>query len=72
MNYAQLLIAEPDMLTVEDLQRILRVGRNEAYRLVRQGHIDSVRLGASGRTYRIPKAALLAFLEDGGSQGDDA
>ena len=50
----------PDLLTVEEYARWARRGRNRAYDDVRLGLVPSVRLG---RTVRIPKAALLRFLD---------
>lgn len=48
------------VLTVEDLARILAISKNTAYDLVRSGKIRSVKIG---RTYRIPKAALEEYLK---------
>ena len=45
---------------VEDLMPILGIGRNTAYQLIRSGQIRSVRIG---RQIRIPREALLEFLE---------
>jgi len=49
----------PLTLRVEDLMPILGIGRNTAYELVRSGQIRSIRIG---RKIRIPKAAVLEFL----------
>ena len=45
---------------VEDLMPILGIGRNTAYELIRSGQIRSVRVG---RQIRIPREALLEFLD---------
>lgn len=50
----------PDLLTVADLAQVLRIGRNSAYRLVRSGEIPSIRIG---RAYRVPKAALIDYIQ---------
>lgn len=50
----------PDVLTVEDAAEVLRIGRNAAYELVRTGDLFAVRTG--GRSLRVPKAALVAYL----------
>ena len=42
----------PSILTVEDVQDILRIGRNTAYGLVRSGQLSSIRIG---RQVRITK-----------------
>lgn len=48
------------VFTVEDLVKILDIGKSSAYALVRSGAIRSVRIG---RIYRIPKAALDEYLK---------
>ena len=51
----------PLIMTVEDLMPIFLIGRNTAYDLVRSGEIKSIRVG---RQIRIPRDALIEFLED--------
>ena len=51
----------PVTLRVEELMPILGIGRNTAYELVRSGRLRSIRVG---RQVRIPKNALIEFLED--------
>lgn len=43
------------MLTVPEVAKLLRIGRNHAYELVARGEIPSVRLG---RLIRVPRAEL--------------
>ena len=50
----------PVTLRVGDLMPILGIGRNTAYELIRSGQIRSVRIG---RQIRIPRGALLEFLD---------
>ena len=50
----------PVVLSVDDLSKILKVGRNTAYELVRSGKIRSVRVG---HQLRISAKALEEFLE---------
>ena len=45
----------PLMLTVDELGKLLRVSRNTAYMLVKEGHVRSVQIG---RQIRIPKDGL--------------
>ena len=52
------------VLTVVETARLLRIGRNKAYDLVRAGVIPSIRLG---RSIRIPRDALLRWLDAGGA-----
>ena len=54
-------LAPPVALRVEELMPILGIGRNTAYELVRSGRLRSIRVG---RQVRIPKNALIEFLED--------
>lgn len=51
----------PDVLTVEQTAAVLRIGRNQAYDAIRRGQLFAVRIG---RSWRIPKAALIRLLED--------
>lgn len=50
----------PDVLTVPEVAKLLRINRNHAYDLVREGALYGVHLGHS---IRVPKAAVLRFLE---------
>ena len=50
----------PMTLRVEELMPILGIGRNTAYELIRSGQILSIRIG---RQIRIPRDALLEFLQ---------
>jgi excisionase family DNA binding protein len=47
------------VIKVEDLARMLSIGRNTAYELVRSGRIRSIKIG---RTYRIPLSAVEDYL----------
>jgi excisionase family DNA binding protein len=53
----------PDILTVEETARLLRISRGLAFAAVRQGDIPSVRVG---RRILVPKTQLLAWLADAG------
>ena len=48
-----------DVVTVEQLAKMLKIGRNTAYDLVRTSTIKSVRVG---RKYIIPKSAITTYL----------
>lgn len=45
--------------TVEDVARILRIGRSRAYELVKRGEVPSIRVG---HRIRVPDDALRAWL----------
>lgn len=49
----------PDILTVPQLSRMLNINEKAAYQLVRQKQINHFKVG---RTYRIPKMAVLNYL----------
>ncbi len=48
----------PLMLTVDELAKVLRIGRNAAYQLVKDGLVRGIRVG---RTIRIPCEAIIQF-----------
>lgn len=49
----------PDVLSPEEVQSILHVGRTRAYKFLSSGTIKSIRIG---RKYRIPKFYLYDYL----------
>ena len=49
----------PDVLTVTQLAKVLRISKNTAYKLIREGRIRITRLG---RIIRISKHDLLIFV----------
>jgi excisionase family DNA binding protein len=51
----------PDVLTVEQVQEALGIGRNMAYELLKTKKIKSVRLG---KNYRIPKPYLIDYIRN--------
>lgn len=50
----------PLVLTVPEAAKILRIGLNSAYDLVRCGAIRSLQIG---RQLRIPRQAIIDYLE---------
>ncbi|MDB3976453.1 helix-turn-helix domain-containing protein [Gammaproteobacteria bacterium] len=48
-----------EVYTVKELQQILKIGRKQAYEMIHDGTIFSVRIGSS---IRIPKHAVDKFL----------
>ncbi len=56
----RMLATYPDMLTVEEVATVLRVNRRSVQRWARQGRFTAIR---AGRTYRIPRADVLRWIE---------
>ncbi len=50
----------PDILTMDDVQKALGVGRTMAYRMISKGQIKHLRIGSS---IKVPKAYLIDFVE---------
>jgi excisionase family DNA binding protein len=60
------LETDPEVLTVEEAARVLRISRNAAYSLARQWRVTNGRVGLPcielGRTIRVPRSALDQML----------
>lgn len=52
----------PDVITIADLQRMLHIGRNAAYKLLQDKSIRSIRYG---KKYIIPKSSVTNFIMEG-------
>ncbi len=50
-----------DILTVKEMQGILRIGTNAAYNLIHSKSFPVIKIG---QTYRIPAAPFYAWLEN--------
>ena len=53
--------SEVRFLTVYELALMMRISKMSAYRLVRTGELESIRVG---RSYRIPEQAVVAYMRD--------
>ena len=51
----------PDVLTIEDLQIALNIGRSTAYRLIRSGDIRHLRIG---KNIKIPRRYLVEYINE--------
>jgi excisionase family DNA binding protein len=51
----------PDIVTVAQLQQMLDIGRNTAYKLLSEQKIKSKKIG---RIYIIPKNNIIKFLSE--------
>lgn len=61
----------PALLHVSDAAKILGISRATAYRLVASGELQSVRMGATKTIVRVPRAALVRYIERNTFGGDD-
>ena len=60
MKEGIIMFAEyPDIVTVNDLVKMLHIGRNRAYKLVGDGSIRTIRFGT---THRIPKQCVIDYV----------
>ena len=48
-----------DLLTVAEVATLLRVSKMSVYRLIHAGDLEAVRFG---RSFRVPRAAVEAYL----------
>lgn len=53
--------AMQDTLTVKEVQEILKIGTNSAYNLIHSKAFPVIKIGQS---YRIPRAAFYAWMEN--------
>lgn len=53
-------LIEPKTYRVEDICKLLNIGRSSAYNLVREGHFKTVRIGTA---IRISKKSFDEWLE---------
>ncbi len=52
---------EPEVLTVLEVARILRIGKNKAYDMINAGSLSSIKVGGK---IIVPKMCLISFLLD--------
>ena len=49
----------PDVITIDDLQDMLHIGRNTAYKMLQDDMIKTFRIG---KKYIIPKVSVINFV----------
>ena len=59
--YLSMLKDQPEVLTVLEVAKILRIGKNKAYALIKSGELSSVKIG---KKVIVPKICLIRFLVD--------
>ncbi len=52
---------EPEVLTVTEAAKILRIGKNKAYDMIKNGKLSSIKMGGK---IIVPKMCLVRFLTD--------
>ena len=57
-TYLSILRDEPEVLTILDAARILRIGRNKAYKLVSNGNLSSIKIGGK---IIVPKMFIICI-----------
>ena len=59
LEFDELFVGYPDVVSVEELQSMLNIGRNKAYQLISSGNIKTQKIG---RKYIIPKTSVKEFV----------
>ena len=49
----------PDVVSIEEIQQMLRIGKNAVYQLLKDGAIKSIKVG---KRYVVPKKYIVDFL----------
>lgn len=62
---------EPALMHVADAARVLGISRATAYRLVASGELQSVRMGTGKTIVRVPRTALIHYIERNTVGGND-
>lgn len=60
MNNKEIFAEYPDVVTPDDLQKMLKIGRNSVYGLLKNKLIKSIRVG---KKYIIPKENVIDFIK---------
>lgn len=53
-----------DILTIENVCDVLMIGRNQAYKLLKNGELKGFKIGK--RAWKIPKNSLKEFIDSCG------
>lgn len=54
-------MGDRELLTVEEAQHVLGIGRSKAYEMIRRGELPALRMG---RLVRIPRGALRRWIDE--------
>ena len=61
-------MSEPMLLTVEDVQNVIQLGRTKVYEMIRTGELPVIRIG---RSVRVRREALERWLNELEEQNSD-
>ncbi|MCD8117942.1 MAG: helix-turn-helix domain-containing protein [Lachnospiraceae bacterium] len=51
---------QDDLITMEEFESLLQIGRSTAYRLLRSGELKAFKIG---RIWKIPRAAVKDYIQ---------
>jgi len=57
--YSSMFKKEPEVITVIEAAKLLRIGKNKTYKLINDGKLESIKLGGK---IIVPKVCLIEFL----------
>jgi excisionase family DNA binding protein len=60
--------ALPDVYTIEEAAKVLRIGRSAAYSAARRGELPVIRIG---RSLRVPRRQLEELIGPGNEERDE-
>ena len=60
LSYRNFYADYPDVVSAEDVSRMLNICKFKVYELLRSGQLHSVRIG---HVYRIPKKAVFRYMQ---------
>ena len=58
-EYLSVFRNQPEVMTVIEVSKLLRIGKNKAYDLVGSGRLSSIKIGGK---IIVPKLCLITFL----------
>lgn len=62
----ELFSDHPDVMTAQQLRTALGIGRLGAYKLLKEGKIQSFKIG---NTYKIPKTSVIEYVKKSCEEG---
>lgn len=62
IDNSNMFVGYPDIVSIDELQSMLNIGRNTAYNLLKDNLIKTIKVG---KKYIIPKASVINFVMQG-------